>query len=116
MITHRGRSNIRVPGFDGFYYDVLPLPDGRARRLKARSTVGLLPLCATTIVEPWQSERPPRLTAYALDPVQRMPQLLATINPTGPGALGYGTRGILAVVRPDRLRRILGHTLGENEF
>src|SRR5262249_45891147 len=34
---------------DGFYYDVLRLPDGRATRLKVRSMVGLLPLCATTV-------------------------------------------------------------------
>ena len=32
----------------GFYYDVLRLPDGTAQRLKVRSLVGLLPLCATT--------------------------------------------------------------------
>ena len=31
---------------DGFYYDVLRLPDGSASRLKVRSMVGLLPLCA----------------------------------------------------------------------
>src|SRR5262249_55467839 len=32
---------------DGFYYDVLRLPDGRSTRLKVRSLVGLLPLAAT---------------------------------------------------------------------
>jgi cytochrome c553 len=37
---------------DGFYYDVLRLPDGRATRLKVRSMVGLLPLCAATVFEP----------------------------------------------------------------
>jgi hypothetical protein len=36
---------------DGFYYDVLRLPDGNAARLKVRSMVGLLPLCATTIIQ-----------------------------------------------------------------
>ena len=36
---------------DGFYYDVLRLPDGSATRLKVRSMVGLLPLCATTVIE-----------------------------------------------------------------
>ena len=30
---------------DGFYYDVLRLPNGQAQRLKVRSMVGLLPLC-----------------------------------------------------------------------
>ena len=44
---------------DGFYYDVLRLPDGSAQRLKVRSMVGLLPLCATTVIEPWQRERVP---------------------------------------------------------
>ncbi len=35
---------------DGFFYDVLRLPDGSATRLKVRSMVGLLPLCATTVI------------------------------------------------------------------
>ena len=37
---------------DGFFYDVLRLPDGQAQRLKVRSMVGLLPLCAATVFEP----------------------------------------------------------------
>ena len=45
---------------DGFYYDLLRLPDGSGTRLKVRSMVGLLPLCATTVIEPWQRERVPR--------------------------------------------------------
>jgi len=36
---------------DGFYYDLLRLPDGSATRLKVRSMVGLLPLCASTVME-----------------------------------------------------------------
>ena len=35
---------------DGFFYDVLRLPDGTGQRLKVRSLVGLLPLCATTVI------------------------------------------------------------------
>ena len=49
---------------DGFYYDILRLPDGSATRLKVRSMVGLLPLCATTVIEPWQRERVPRVTTH----------------------------------------------------
>src|SRR4051812_16698576 len=37
---------------DGFFYDLLHLPDGTAKRLKVRSMVGLLPLCASTVFEP----------------------------------------------------------------
>ena len=36
---------------DGFFYDVLRLPDGHGERLKVRSMVGLLPLCAVTVFE-----------------------------------------------------------------
>jgi hypothetical protein len=43
---------------DGFYYDVLRLPDGKAMRLKVRSMVGVLPLCASIVIEPWQRQRP----------------------------------------------------------
>ena len=35
---------------DGFFYDLLRLPDGRAERLGVRSMVGLLPLCAVTVM------------------------------------------------------------------
>jgi hypothetical protein len=101
---------------DGFYYDVLRLPDGRSTRLKVRSMVGLLPLCATTVTEPWQRERVPRLAKYAGERLRRMPELWQSIHPTGSGSLGYGDRGILAVVRPERLRRILSRMLDENEF
>ena len=37
---------------DGFFYDVLRRPDGSAERLKVRSVVGLLPLCAAAVFEP----------------------------------------------------------------
>ena len=36
---------------DGFFYDVLRLPDGKRQRLKVRSMVGLLPLAAVAIFE-----------------------------------------------------------------
>jgi hypothetical protein len=101
---------------DGFYYDVLRLPDGTARRLKVRSMVGLLPLCATTVIEPWQRERVPRANALMYERLQRMPELLDSIHPTGKNHLGYGGRGIAAVVNPQRLRRILSRMLDEKEF
>ena len=101
---------------DGFYYDVLRLPDGSATRLKVRSMVGLLPLCATTVVEPWQRERVPSLAAHLRERLRRMPELRQAIHPTGEGHLGYGDRGIIAVVNPGRLRRILARMLDEEEF
>jgi len=101
---------------DGFYYDLLRLPDGSAQRLKVRSMVGLLPLCATTIVEKGNRERMPRTMVALYDRLRRMPELLKTIHPTGPGHYGVAERGILALVNPERLRRILTKMLDENEF
>ncbi|HEY2528835.1 MAG TPA: glucosidase, partial [Xanthobacteraceae bacterium] len=101
---------------DGFYYDVLRLPDGSATRLNVRSMVGLLPLCATTVVEKWQRDRVPFLTAQVYERWRRMPELRQSIHATGPGQLGVAERGILALVNEDRLRRILSRMLDENEF
>jgi len=101
---------------DGFYYDVLRLPDGSATRLKVRSMVGLLPICATTAIDKWQRDRLPRLNTALGERVRRMPELMETIHPTGPGQFGVAERGILALVNPDRLRRILTRMLDDNEF
>jgi hypothetical protein len=48
--------------------------------------------------------------------MRRNPELSATMHPTGPGHLGVAERGIMALVTPDRLRRILTKMLDENEF
>ncbi len=101
---------------DGFYYDVLRLPNGNATRLKVRSMVGLLPLCATTAVEKRQREQAPRLFQQMLERLRRMPELLESIHATGPGHFGVEERGIIALVNEQRLRRILTRMLDENEF
>ena len=101
---------------DGFYYDVLRLPDGGARRLKVRSMVGLLPLCATTVTEQWQRERAPRVMSVLQERIQRMPELRNGMHPSGPGHFGVADRGIFALVNKDRLRRILTRVLDEREF
>ncbi|HVH29186.1 MAG TPA: hypothetical protein VM818_20670 [Vicinamibacterales bacterium] len=101
---------------DGFYYDLLRLPDGSATRLKVRSMVGLLPLCATTVTEKWQRDRIPMALKHVQERLRRVPELSATMHPTGEGHLGVADRGILALVNPDRLRRILTKMLDENEF
>lgn len=101
---------------DGFYYDILRLPDGTAQRLKVRSIVGLLPLCAATVVEPWQRERMPRTTEAFRARIARMPELLESTHATGPGHFGVAGRGLIALVNEQRLRRILTRMLDENEF
>jgi len=101
---------------DGFYYDLLRLPDGSATRLKVRSMVGLLPLCATTVVEPWQRELVPQVVEAFHARVRQMPELTNAIHATGPGHFGVNDRGIIALINQERLRRILSKMLDENEF
>jgi hypothetical protein len=101
---------------DGFYYDVLRLPDGSATRLKVRSMVGLLPLCAATAVDKWQRDRVPQLTAQMYERLRRMPELLESMHATGPGRFGVAERGLIGLVNEHRLRRILTRMLDENEF
>ncbi len=101
---------------DGFYYDLLRLPDGSATRLKVRSLVGLLPLCATTVIEPWQRERIPHAMTSLADRLRRIPELGNTMHPLGKGHWGVNDRSLLAVLNPDRLRRVLTRMLDETEF
>jgi hypothetical protein len=101
---------------DGFYYDVLRLPDGRASRLKVRSLVGLLPLCATTLVEPWQRARVPRVVAELEMRLRLIPELVGGVHPVGPEHMNAEGRTIASVVDESRLRRILARLLDEKEF
>ncbi len=101
---------------DGFYYDLLRLPDGRAVRLKVRSMVGLLPLCATTVIEKWQRDRVPAATAHLIQRMNRIPEIAAATHPFGTEHLGVADRGMISPVNPVRLRRILTKLLDENEF
>ncbi len=109
-------SNVGPDGMwdeeDGFFYDVLRLPDGTARRLKVRSMVGLLPICATSITEPWQRERVPGVLKLFEERCRRMPELRNQLYL----GRGCGDRGLMALVGPNRLRRILACMLDENEF
>jgi hypothetical protein len=101
---------------EGFYYDVIRFPDGSAKRLKVRSMVGLLPICATTIIEPHQRSAVPNTLRTWEERIRRMPELLKSIHPAGRGHRGVQDRGIFALVNQERLRRILSRMLDEQEF
>ena len=68
-------------------------PDGSAERLKVRSLVGLLPLCASTVYDYETVERFPKFKERLARRLSRMPDLLATIHP--PDKLGYANRYLL---------------------
>jgi hypothetical protein len=99
---------------DGFFYDVLRLPDGRAMRLKVRSLVGLLPLTAVSIFEAEDMAKLPNFRKRALAFLQRHPELAANMHlPTEKGASG---RYMLSIFNEQKLRRVLARMLDENEF
>ena len=99
---------------DGFFYDVLRLPDGTGTRIKVRSLVGLLPLCATTVIGADVIERFPRIAGKVRSFLERNQDLLTNIaDPLVPGAHG---RRLLSLVNEEKLRRILARMLDEERF
>ncbi len=104
---------------DGFFYDLLRLPDGGATRLKVRSVVGLLPLAATSVIGGGVDERFPELVADARQFIERHPAVLATVSVAsaeGRPRPGAGGRHLLALFNEGKLRRILARMLDEQEF
>jgi hypothetical protein len=99
---------------DGFFYDVVRLPDGTGTRLKVRSLVGLLPLCATTVISREVLERFPQLTERVRSFLARQPELASRIAP--PNKPGVQGRVLLALVDETKLRRVLARMLDEDHF
>jgi hypothetical protein len=101
---------------DGFFYDLLRLPDGHATRLKVRSLVGLLPLCASTVFEASFLTRHPKLAEMIALFRKRHPELVSHVAPTEGGFIGYGGRRLLSILNKEKLQRVLAYMLDENEF
>ncbi len=99
---------------DGFFYDLLRLPGGEATRLKVRSMVGLLPLCATTVVPMEFFQRFPKFIERAQKRFEKQPELVANIQ--DPREAGYADRRLFSILDADKLRRVLEKMLDENEF
>ena len=101
---------------DGFFYDLLHLPNGDAMRLKVRSMVGLLPLCAATVLEAGILNDHPRIAELIQIFRKRHPEVLEHIASADPETGGYMGRRLLAVANRPKLQRILKYLLDENEF
>jgi hypothetical protein len=101
---------------DGFFYDLLRRPDGTAMRLRVRSMVGLLPLCASTVFDVDIGVRHPKLAEMITLFRKRHPELISHVAPTDEGFVGYKGRRLLSTVNKKKLQRILGYLLDENEF
>jgi hypothetical protein len=99
---------------DGFFYDVLQLPNGDAQRLKVRSMVGLLPLCAVTVFSGELREKYPGLMQGLIRYLDARPELVDIIH--DPTKLGHSGRRLGAILNEGKLRRVLARMLDENEF
>src|SRR5437762_2652677 len=101
---------------DDFFYDLLRLPNGQAMRLKVRSMVGLLPLCASTVLEQDAATKYPQLMEMIALFRKRHPELVSHVAPTEAGFIGYKERRLLSILNKKKLERVLAYLLDEKEF
>ena len=101
---------------DGFFYDLLHFPNGDSMRLKVRSMVGLLPLCASTVFEPGLAARHPRLLELIELFRKRHPEVLEHVKDEKEILVGHGGRKLLAILDKSKLQRVLTYLLDEKEF
>src|SRR5262249_44103057 len=99
---------------DGFFYDVLRLPDGTAQRLKVRSMVGLLPFCAVTVFDGNRVWNDGQFSESTLRFLRARPELRANIH--DPAKRGCKGRRMASILNEDKLRRVLKTLLDESEF
>ncbi len=99
---------------DGFFYDVLKLPDERRLPIKARSMVGLAPLFAIELMPALFLERFPsfkRRMDWFINNRQDLTQYVACLKTPG-----SDQQRLLSLVTPGQLRRILQYLFSELEF
>jgi hypothetical protein len=113
-MSHLGGDTGMWDEEDGFFYDVLRLPDGQAQRLKVRSMVGLLPLCAATVFEGGLLAKYPEVGERLQWFLETRPELCAAIH--DPRKQGVAGRRLASILDETKLRRVLARMLDENEF
>jgi len=101
---------------EGFFYDLLHFPNGDATRLKIRSMVGLLPMCAATIFEPGAIANHPRILELIELFRKRHPEVVKKIAVADDSFIGYAGRRMTSVCNKEKLQRILAYMLDEKEF
>ena len=99
---------------DGFYYDVLRLPNGHCSRLKVRSLLGLLPIAASVVVTEAEYSRLPHFEKRSQWLAKRHPEVAC--NLTNMDKVGFLGNRMLSAITPEKLRRILSRMLDPNEF
>lgn len=99
---------------DGFFYDVLHLPDDRIVPLRVRSLVGLMPLIAVETIEPHLLHTMPDFHRRSRWFLENRPELAESMSRMD--IPGVGERYLTSLLTPERLRRVLRYMLDESEF
>ena len=99
---------------EGFYYDVVRLPDGTMRSLRVRTMVGLIPLFAVEVLEPDMLAQMPGFAARLSWFLQHRPELAALVSRWQD--TGAGERTLLSLLRGHRMKALLRRMLDEAEF
>lgn len=99
---------------DGFFYDVLRLPNGKAKRLRVRSLVGLLPLCSVVVFDDETLNRIPTFQKTAHRFAERHRELCANMHL--PNFMGHTGRHMISVCDEPKLRLIFNRLFDEKEF
>ena len=114
-MNNRGDDEIRLwDEQDGFFYDVLHLPEGKPYPMKVRSMVGLIPLFAVETLEPELLDRLPAFKRRMQWFIENRPDLIK--NVACMRTPGNAERRLLSIVSQDQLRSVLRFMLDENEF
>ena len=99
---------------EGFFYDVIRLPDGSARSLRVRTMVGLIPLYAVEVLHPGQLEQAPDFAARLTWFLQNRPDLANLVSRWR--EKGAGETTLLSLLRGHRMKALLVRMLDETEF
>jgi hypothetical protein len=114
-MSHRGHDSMGLWNEeDGFFYDVLKLPDGNQFPMKIRSMVGLIPLFAVQTLDSHVLDRLPDFKRRMEWFIDNRPDLTADIACMR--THGMGERRLLSIANEKQLRSILRYMLDEREF
>ena len=98
---------------DGFYYDVLHLPNGDHFPMRVRSIVGLIPLFAVETLEPDILNMLPGFNRRMQWFIDNKPELRSHVRMV---ETPKGQRHLLSIVSADNLPKVLRYMLDESEF
>ena len=99
---------------DGFFYDVLRLPNGERVPIRLRSMVGLISIFAVEVLDPSLLEKLPEFSRRLQWVFRHRPALASLVSRWSEP--GMGERSLLSLLRGHRLKRLLRRTLDETEF